>query len=156
MSRGLPLDRLEDRCVRTRAGCLLWQGATHAGYGVVIRSGRRLRLHRVVVELADGKPIPPGLHVRHVCPRAPHRACLERRHLAIGTPADNVADMVAAGRQARGERHGLHKLTVAMVRHARRARRQGASYRTLAAQAGVTKGTMHSAVRGETWGWLRS
>ena len=156
MSRGLQLDRLADRCVRTRSGCLIWRGATHAGYGVVVRRGRRLRLHRIVVELADGKPIPPGLHVRHVCPRAPRRACLERRHLAIGTPAQNVADMVAAGRQARGERHGLHKLTVAMVRHARRARSKGTSYGALAVEAGVTKTTIRSAVRGVTWKWLSS
>jgi hypothetical protein len=154
MSRGLPLDRLADRCVRTSDGCLLWQGSTHAGYGVVVRRGRRLRLHRVVVELADGRPIPPGMIVRHTCPAGPQRACQERSHLALGSQADNVHDMVALGRQARGERHGLHRLTEGAVRAIRGRRADGACYTDLARAFGVTKSTARRAVVGGAWEWL--
>lgn len=152
---GLPLDRLRDRCVRTEAGCLIWTGSTHAGYGVVVRRNRRLRLHRVVVELADGRPIPPGMIVRHVCPSGAQRACLERSHLAIGTPADNVHDMVREGRQVRGEGHGLHRLTEAGDRRARRYREAGATMGTIGALLGVSRTTISDALRGRTWGHVR-
>lgn len=152
MSRpGLPLDRLAERCVRDERGCLIWQGSTHSGYGVVVRRGRRLRLHRVVVELTDGRPIPPGLIVRHLCPGGAQRACLDRRHLAIGTPADNVADMQREGRQARGEEHGRHKLTEAGVRRARLWRGIGTTTATIAAILGVSSSTMTDALRRRTW-----
>lgn len=154
MRPGLPLDRLADRCVRTSVGCLLWQGATHAGYATVTRRGRRLRLHRVVVERTDGRPIPAGMHVRHICPGGGQRNCLERAHLAIGTAADNVADTVAQGRQARGEGHGLARLSAAGVRAMRRARARGATYRDLAAANGVAPSTARRAVIGNCWGWL--
>ncbi len=80
-------------------GCLEWIGGCHSdGYGI-FRVGRRvLRAPRVVWELAHG-PIPLGQVVRHkVCD---NRRCVDPTHLAIGTQAENMADMVEAGRSAR-------------------------------------------------------
>jgi hypothetical protein len=154
MTRGLPLDQLPTRCVRTPDGHELWPGALHNGYATAARRGRRLRLHRLVVELADGITLPSSVQVRHVCPGEPRRNCLARGHLATGSAADNVHDMVALGRQARGERHGLHRLTEQAVRRARRQRAQGATYVSIARRLGVAPSTMRRAIVGECWGWL--
>ena len=140
------------RCTRTEDGCLLWPGSTHAGYGVVKRRGKRYRLHRLVLEAALGRSLPRDVHARHRCPGGGRRNCLV--HVEPGSAADNVADMVAAGRQARGETHGLHRLTIHAVREARAARASGVKYTEMAAEFGVAASTMRRAVVGSTWGWL--
>jgi hypothetical protein len=58
--------------------------------------------HRRAWELTHG-PITDGLHCLHHCDHPP---CCNPSHLFLGAPADNVADMVAKGRQARGDRSG--------------------------------------------------
>jgi len=48
-----------------------------------------------------------------------------------------MEDMVAAGRQAKGERHGMVKLTDAQVEQIRELHREGFSQQVLANQFGV-------------------
>lgn len=65
--------------------------------------------HRVAWELTWGK-IPEGLIVRHfVCDNPP---CCNPFHLALGTMADNTADMMRKGRNGGqfecGEKHIMH------------------------------------------------
>jgi hypothetical protein len=91
--------------------CLLWIGMGGA-YGHVRRHGRRELVHRLAFELAHG-PLDPGQVVRHRCHAT---RCVNPAHLVSGTDADNVADRVAAGRSARGERNGRAKLTADDVR----------------------------------------
>ena len=81
-------------------GCWVWTGIKHRGYG---RFGQRGRSHRIAYEATVG-PIPEGASVCHHCDNPP---CCNPAHLFVGTNADNVADMVAKGRQAKGDRHGL-------------------------------------------------
>lgn len=85
--------------------CWVWTGSAHKGYG---QSNCR-RAHRVAYELTNG-PIPEGMWVLHACD---HRPCV--RHLFLGTHDDNMADCVAKGRQAKGDRNGarLHPERVA-------------------------------------------
>src|SRR5262245_20642397 len=84
--------------------CWLWTGSTHRGYGQLSSpSGRGhapLRAPRVSWEIHYG-PIPEGLWVLHRCDV---RGCVRPDHLWLGTRQDNIADMVAKGRSARGER----------------------------------------------------
>lgn len=149
----IDLTPLLARCVRDPAsGCLLWPGSLHAGYAVVRRQGKKIRLHRALVEREIGHDLPREVHVRHRCPDPARRNCLELTHLAPGSAADNVHDMVEAGRQARGERHGLHRLTVGNVQAARAARVAGFQYRRLASIFGVDPATVRRAVTGQTWG----
>lgn len=71
--------------------CRVYQGRRHVrGYGLL---GRRY-LHRWVWEQVNG-PIPPGLVVMHRCDNPP---CFRLDHLALGTQADNLADMRTKGR----------------------------------------------------------
>lgn len=78
------------------AGCLLWLGARDgAGYGVFRVDGTRLRkAHAVAWELEHG-PVPPGLVLMHACDV---RHCVNVVHLRVGTPQQNMDDMVAKGR----------------------------------------------------------
>ena len=91
--------------VQKGEGCWLWTGPLdNKGYGLEM-DGDKIRLaHRLMYERSRG-PIPAGLFVCHHCdnPR-----CVNPEHLFLGTLQDNVADMVAKGRQLKGERHPMH------------------------------------------------
>ena len=81
-------------------GCVEWTGAlTTGGYGEVrIALGVNSKAHRVAHVLTCG-PIPAGLLVLHGChnPR-----CVNPAHLRLGTHAENMQDMIDAGRSQRG------------------------------------------------------
>ncbi len=81
-------------------GHLLWAGAlSGGGYGSIWTDGSPQKTHRVAWEIAYG-PIPEGKLVLHRCNIPP---CLLPWHLYLGTQADNIQDVVAAGnhREAR-------------------------------------------------------
>src|ERR1700730_13660143 len=70
------------------------------GYGQIKINGRTRQATHIVLELT-GLMIPAkGLQALHRCDNPP---CCRPDHLRIDTPPANVADMVAKGRQARGE-----------------------------------------------------
>ncbi len=138
--------------------CLIWGGAVvHGGYGVVMRSGRHVRLTRFLWERFHG-PIPPGLCVRHKCddPR-----CCNVEHLELGTHRENMRDMVARGRHARaggnrpGEGNSIARLCEEKVILARILHGKGISYAEIARRFHVNEGTIRPAVQGKTWAHIR-
>lgn len=84
--------------------CWWWRG-TIAGrpgndYGVLkLWPPRMENAHRYSYQLHFGD-IPAGMFVCHKCD---NRHCVNPDHLFLGTLQDNVADMVAKNRQAKGE-----------------------------------------------------
>ncbi len=72
--------------------------------------------HRAAWEVTHW-PIPDGLFVLHRCDNPP---CCDPEHLFLGTDADNTADKVAKGRQARGLALPHTKLSDAQVAEIRR------------------------------------
>lgn len=83
--------------------CVLWDGPMGPrGYGRVTVNGRRVLAHRHVYQKFHG-PLGEREVVRHTCDNP---LCVNPYHLESGTQADNVRDMVARGRQAKGEGHG--------------------------------------------------
>jgi len=165
--------------VDTSTECWLWTGTKNrrTGYGYMKVDGRHVDVHRIAYELAHG-PLPPGQCALHRCDV---RLCVRPEHLFRGTKGDNARDMVSKGRSATGDRNGsrLHpervsrgaghgaavsaacphgerhyraRLTEADVLAARAAYARGeASQTRLAAQYGVSRGTMQDALMGRTW-----
>jgi hypothetical protein len=102
--------------IKTEAECWDWTGArTNRGYGVYAPlPGVLLRTHRVAYALHNGS-IDESLFVCHKCDNP---SCCNPAHLFLGTPKDNVKDMISKGRGSKscGESHSTAKLTREQVR----------------------------------------
>lgn len=99
--------------VERSGDCWIWIGGSDShGYGkFVVGHQRWVRAHRAAWIIATGKPIPDGLEVLHICDMP---GCVRNDepgtyeiegvllprygHLALGTHAENVADMRTKGR----------------------------------------------------------
>lgn len=93
-------------------GCVAWTGAKDfKGYGKVRVDGRGRMAHRVALVAANGRDIPPGLTVDHLCR---NRACVNPDHLEIVTHRTNVlrSDSWQARNLAKTECPQGHALTV--------------------------------------------
>lgn len=123
--------------------CWLWLGHTHCkGHGQIYYMGRAHYAHRVAWILSIGE-IPHGLFVLHACDNPP---CVNPSHLFLGTQQNNVADMVAKGRMAygekrarKGENNGGAKLKEADVLQIRERAAKGELLRLLADDFAVTE-----------------
>lgn len=133
-------------------GCRLWLGVCSGfGHGQFHLRGKTVGAHKVAWRRANGwAEIPRGLVVRHFdCNRA---SCVEGSHLRLGTQADNVADMIDAGRAVVGEDHYAAKLTDEKVRWARDNYEMGDwSIVGLARHCGVTDMVMRDVLVGRSW-----
>jgi hypothetical protein len=129
-------------------GCLEWTaGVFRCGYGQIRDKGRNKYAHRVAWELTVG-PVPDGLWVLHSCD---NRRCVNPAHLYVGTAAVNSGDMVAKGRQCRGEGHHKNKLTADSVLAIRADTRP----RTVIAEEHGVTAHMISLIRNRrAWTWL--
>jgi HNH endonuclease len=120
------------------SGCHLWtKGVTDlkSGYGALRFRGRPTKAHRVAWILTHGE-IPKGMFVCHRCDTP---ACVNPKHLFLGTNADNMHDAARKGRIPRGIQNCNGKLTPDQVIEIR-----GSSdpWSKLAIRFGVHKGTI--------------
>jgi hypothetical protein len=136
-------------------GCIPWAGAKcKSGYGMLYLTtavGAKAKMvlaHRAAYQMANG-PIPAEMDVLHSCDNPP---CVNPDHLFLGTQRDNNQDMIAKGRQARGETNGRAKLTEADIASIRERYGAGrASIKSLGEEFGVTKATIRDVASGRTW-----
>lgn len=156
MNRGgwprLPLaERLEAYVMpEPNSGCHLWIGVRVGGYGRMIRGrrgyDRRQHLsHRVIWELHYGH-VPEDSKVLHRCDTP---ACVNVRHLFLGSMKDNSEDMMRKGRN-----HGRgHRLTAEQIQAIRRAK--GTCRQRVAAQMfGVRQSYISAIWSGKKWAWM--
>lgn len=120
--------------------CWSWTGSALAsGYGQIRVEGKTTTAHRVAWALAHGA-IPAGQVVCHKCDNP---VCCNPAHLFLGTPKDNVQDMIQKGRKAKS--HAPHtrmrKLTDDAVRAIRKDTRPA---HIVAHEYGVDEGTVYN------------
>lgn len=124
--------------------CTSHRGAGSGRYPTITVKGKSYRISRYLYAQRHG-PLTDDQVVRHRCdnPR-----CINVEHFEPGTPQDNVADRVARGRSARGERAGGSKLTESQVIEILHSPE---SARSLARRLGVNKEAVAGVRRGRTW-----
>lgn len=101
-------DRMMRRVEVQADGCWIFTGCvTSRGYGCVGAGakGKSVLTHRLAV-IADGREIPDGMTVDHLChdsatchldTRCPHRRCVNPDHLDVVTQGENTARRWEAG-----------------------------------------------------------
>lgn len=131
--------------------CWLWAGGYFRdGYGrLYTAKTKTTAAHRYSWRLAYGE-IPKGLFVCHRCDV---KACVNPRHLFLGTPADNVADMIAKGRQRGPDSESVvtAKLTTQDATRMRTLHERGVQTKVLAEVFGISLGNAHKVIAGDTW-----
>lgn len=127
-------------------------------------NGRYVGAHRVAYVLLRGS-IADGAHVLHNCDKP---ACVNPRHLRLGTPKDNAQDCIRRGRKnaatgarngqhthpertARGEQIGISRLSEKQVRAIKRLLATGVQRMVLARRFNVAWQTVGNIAAGITW-----
>jgi hypothetical protein len=132
--------------VDEKTGCWNWTASKgRRGYGWIWVGNRNERAPRVSYEIYRG-PIPDGMQVCHHCDNPP---CVNPDHLFVGSDAENKADKMTKGRQARGASHGRAKLTEDDVLEIRAAR--DSTLRELATKYGVCEYQISYVRSGKRW-----
>lgn len=132
--------------------CWVWTGAVVFGYGHFVcrrMAPDQRKAHRVSWELANGA-IPIDMLVMHKCD---NRACVNPSHLTIGTPDDNMKDMVAKGRQChpRGEANNHASLTEDVIVRVRQLKALGLKQTDIAEACGISKQNVSRIVLRQRW-----
>jgi hypothetical protein len=133
-------------------GCWNWLGSKRNGYGRLIVGSRlngtrkSMSAHRYAFESLIG-PIPDGLYVCHKCD---NRACINPKHLFLGTHQDNVDDREKKGRNnhIKGEQSPHAKITNAQADEIRTSPKP---CRSLAAEYGIDRSTIIRIKNGKSW-----
>jgi hypothetical protein len=130
--------------------CWLWTGCRTAGKYGYFSLGKLMPAHRASWLIHNG-PIPEG---QCVCHRCDNPICVNPAHLFLGTHKTNAEDRNGKRREARGERHGLAKLTEEDVRQIRALvdpNRYHNGSSTVARQFGIDRLTVNAIVHRKTW-----
>lgn len=147
--------------------CWLWQGVPdHDGYGQIKDHGKKLRPHRIALEIQLGRPLQMGMGSLHKCDVP--LCCRNdgaQSHLFEGTTRDNIDDMVAKGRGlsgnrnpvrlnpsiVQGERNGNARLGPAQVREMRELAAAGVTRTILARRYGISISLASQIVLRKAW-----
>ena len=149
-------DRLLEKIVcNIETRCWEFQGSRdEKGYGhirgdaVSAQHPRKVRAHRASYQAFVGD-IPEGMFVCHKCDNP---CCCNPEHLFLGTPRDNVRDMLSKGRSYdRRSRRQAAKLNWETVGEIRRQAAHGMNYVELGHKYGVTSANIGCIVRNQTW-----
>ena len=84
--------------------CIMWTGATAAGYGNVTHKGKSYKAHRLGFMLNNPGVDLDGLVVSHLCHNS---LCIRASHLEATTQSDNIRKSWSEGR--RGDNYGRRR-----------------------------------------------
>lgn len=128
--------------------CWPWRAHVAAdGYGKFRADGVTFQAHRIAWQVANGRD-PGPLVIRHKCD---NRQCCNPQHLEVGTQVENMADMVARGRSARGEANSHAVLTEADVMAIRARIAAGEMNTEIARDYPITHSMVSRIRRGKAW-----
>jgi len=116
--------------------CWIWIGANTSEYGLFKVNKNTLRAPRVIWESYNG-PITPGLEVCHKCDNP---ACVNPKHLFLGTHGDNIKDAYDKGRRQSTLKA---KLTKENIKEAKYLAKLGMSLKAIGQKFGVAETTIH-------------
>lgn len=108
---------------------------------------RSIPAARVAYELTYG-PMKEGLEACHKCDNPP---CCNPAHIFAGTHQDNMDDMVAKGRNAKGEKYPQTKLKADDVRQIRQLCADGMSQESVGKQFGISQASVWFIVTRKRW-----
>jgi len=148
---GAPVAFLEANRGYVGQECLIWPYAMGGeGYGTMRASkySRRINAHRLMCELAHGKPRFNGAQAAHSCG---NRRCVNPAHLRWASIRENMHDKWDHGTIARGEKVGGARLNRDQVLQIVGDPR---SESAIARDFNVSKSAVNFIKSGRTWGWL--
>lgn len=132
--------------------CWIWTAARNGdGYPYTNLRSEIFRGNRLFWMLENRRVIPLG---KVVCYSCDNRACVNPKHLWLGSLTDNNKDRAQKGRNRdqRGTKNNQSRLTDEKVAEIRRLYAAGLGLqREIAAQFGVTQTMVGNIVRGEAW-----
>lgn len=133
--------------------CITWPFAKNVvsgyPYAMNVETGNAEQAGKVMWQMVNG-PWPEGLEAAHTCFNG-HLACCNWTHLRPSTHAENMEDMVIAGRSQRGSRHSLAKLTEADIVTIFEMRVRGMTTVAIAQEFGVHWVSISKILKRETW-----
>jgi hypothetical protein len=142
--------------IRDEDECWLWRGAINKnGYGVIGlgRAGSgNITVHRAAYIITFGG-IPKDMFVCHNCPNGDTRSCCNPKHLFLGTPQDNMNDMIKKGRalHPKGSELPFSKLSESDVVEIFQQLKQGQAEQSIATERNVSVGCIRSIKKGKAW-----
>lgn len=118
------------------------------GYPVKSHNGKTVKIYRFLYQEEYGR-LPRDIVLLHTCD---NRLCINiKKHLKPGSHQDNMADMVAKGRSARGERVGSSKLSKRKVKTIRNSK---LTSKQLAEKYEVAISTINRVKNGTYWKYI--
>jgi len=134
--------------------CWKWIAWKSKGYGMFSFESKSVSSHRVSWFIHFGYLPSFNFYTKSlVLHHCDNKACVNPKHLFIGTQKDNVRDCVKKGRciRASGERQHLSKLTEDQVKDIRAMRKIGLRYRSIAKMFSISINNSMKIVNIETW-----
>ena len=149
-----PIQRILDRVEGDLQEDSCWNTTGHHdkdGYSKVWVHPTYKSSHRIMYEVFNGSPIPPGMVVRHKCDNP---SCVNPNHLEIGTQKENQEDKSNRGNSTRGSKSHLSKLTEEQVREIKNRIENGERNMEIYKDYGVSRDLISKIRTGKLWGWL--
>ncbi len=129
----------------TESGCWIWMAGLHEfGYGQAQIARKHWSAPRLAWTVYKSE-IPAGAWVLHRCDIP---QCCNPNHLFLGTPRNNIDDMLAKQRQIRGEKSHKAKLMADVARAVRSSKEK---LQVLADRHGVTIQAIWLIQHGKNW-----